>query len=157
MEQIAFKDWIDKIDDMLLEWMTANQGQLGKANLTRDQVAMMQKRGFKSRVSNRTGKSYPEAMTVRYKASAFGSDEVLVWDREGNPYTKEIQMNDIVAVIMKYEGCYVKPGQYFGNSWTLMGVLFLGSAIEESKEVAPEPENVVSMFETSTSMSLPMN
>jgi hypothetical protein len=153
-EQEKFKEWMDKLDDMLLQHIYQNQSHIGKMNLTKEQIGMMQKRGFRSRVSNRTGKSYPEAMTVRYKASAFGSEDVLVWDLEGNPCTRELQMNDIVALMIRYEGCYVKPGQYFGNSWSLMGVLLMASS-EKAADDPPSSSDVCSMFKDSSNMTIP--
>ena len=124
-EQEKFRDWMDEMDDRLLDHMFTNQAHIGKNGLSKEQIGMMQKRGFKSRVSNRTGKAYPDSMTLRYKSTSFGSDDVLVWDLDGNPCTRELQMGDVVSVMIRYEGCYIKPGQYFGNSWSLMGVLFI--------------------------------
>ena len=65
--QGAFKDWCDKLDDLLLEYVFMNQHLIGKKGYTRDQIAVMQKRAFKTRQNLKTNKTYPDAMVCRTK------------------------------------------------------------------------------------------
>ena len=65
--QLDFKAAIDGFDDLLLEYVFANQAIMGKKGMTKDQVEVMQKRAFRSRVNFKTSRVYPDAMSCRTK------------------------------------------------------------------------------------------
>ena len=131
--QETFRLFMDRLDDQLLDFMYANQNLLGKKGLTREQVQMSQRRLFKTRISTKTGRQYPDACVVRYK----GRDGPLqVVDKDLNPIDLEkdpeaIGFNTIVRAILKYSGGYCRGGA-FGNSWELICVQVLGQVCAPS-------------------------
>ena len=147
--QNMFKDWMDKLDDHLLHFVHQNQQILGKKGLSIDAVKTLQKRGFRPRVSMRTGKSYPEAMSCRFK----GKNEPLqVLDPNLVPIPPETHAgaavyNDIIRVFLRYGGGYSRAG-IFGNLWDLLAVQILGHAQEES--AIPDPTAIFEEMDQST-------
>ena len=123
--QGAFKDWCDKLDDLLLEYVFANQHLIGKKGYTRDQIAVMQKRAFKTRQNLKTNKTYPDAMVCRTKGYR-EYPRLPVYDQSNAIYPLDVIGGDIVSVVLQYNGAYAKPGTFFGNSWQLIGVQRLG-------------------------------
>ena len=123
--QGAFKDWCDRLDDLLLEYVFANQHLIGKKGYTRDQIAVMQKRSFKTRQNLKTNKTYPDAMVCRTKGYR-EYPRFPVYDGHSVIYPLDVISGDILSVVIQYNGAYAKPGTFFGNSWQLIGVQRLG-------------------------------
>lgn len=128
-EQNNFKAFMDRLDDALLDFVCANQQVLGKVGLKREHVEMMMKRQFRPRVSVKTGKSYPDAQTCRYKSK---ESPLQLVDSSCNPIDltanpTAVGYNDIVRVGMRYNGAYVRGGT-FGNSWEMLCVQLCGHA-----------------------------
>jgi hypothetical protein len=123
--QGAFKDWCDKLDDLLLDYMYANQHLIGKKGYTKDQIAVMQKRSFKARQNLKTNKTYPDAMVCRTKGYR-EYPRLPVYDQVSAIYPLDVIGGDIVSVVLQYNGAYAKPNTFFGNSWQLIGVQRLG-------------------------------
>ena len=123
--QGAFKDWCDRLDDLLLEYVFTNQHLIGKKGYTRDQIAVMQKRAFKTRQNLKTNKTYPDAMVCRTKGYR-EYPRLPVYDQSNAIYPLDVIGGDIVSVVLQYNGAYAKPGTFFGNSWQLIGVQRLG-------------------------------
>ena len=132
-EQLQFKAFMDGLDDALLEFVFNHQTVVGKANLTRAQIEMMMKRQFRPRVSIKTGKQYPDALTCRYKAKdtpiQVVDSECRVVDLAANPTA--VTYNDVVRVAMRYNGPYIRGGS-FGNSWEMLCVQVVGHAENHS-------------------------
>ena len=125
--QHEFKAFMDRLDDKLLDFVCDNQTVLGKTGLNRTQVEMMMKQQFRPCVSIKTGKSYPDALTCRYKSK---DHPLQVVDTDLNPIDlhqnpNAIGYNDIIRVGMRYNGSYVRGG-HFGNSWEMLCVQHLG-------------------------------
>ena len=125
MAQSAFKDWLDKLDDLLLDYVYANQQIIGKKGFTKDQIAVMQKRSFKTRQNLKTNKTYPDAMVCRTKGYR-EYPRFPVYDGHSVIYPLDVISGDILSVVIQYNGAYAKPGTFFGNSWQLIGVQRLG-------------------------------
>jgi hypothetical protein len=123
--QSRFKTIIDAFDDMLLDYVYENQAIMGKKGMTRDQVEVMQKRAFRSRVNFKTSKVYPDSMACRTKGMR-DLARVPIYDVNNAPYAAEVGGHDIVSVVLVYHGPYAKPNNFFGNSWSLAGVQRLG-------------------------------
>ena len=62
--QEHFKGFMDTLDEHLCVFMMDNQALLGKKGLTLDQVGMAQHNLFKTHISTKTGRQYPDAMVV---------------------------------------------------------------------------------------------
>ena len=140
--QLDFKAVIDGFDDLLLEYVFANQAIMGKKGMTKDQVEVMQKRAFRSRVNFKTSRVYPDAMSCRTKGLRDLTSMPVV-DVNNMQYVPDVVGNDIVSVVLVYNGPYAKPNNFFGNSWSLVGVQRLGHM--EPKMV--EPADVGSAFQ----------
>ena len=140
--QLDFKAVIDGFDDLLLEYVFANQAIMGKKGMTKDQVEVMQKRAFRSRVNFKTSRVYPDAMSCRTKGLRELTSMPVV-DVNNMQYVPDVVGNDIVSVVLVYNGPYAKPNNFFGNSWSLVGVQRLGHM--EPKMV--EPADVGSAFQ----------
>ena len=140
--QLDFKAAIDGFDDLLLEYVFANQAIMGKKGMTKDQVEVMQKRAFRSRVNFKTSRVYPDAMSCRTKGLRDLTSMPVV-DVNNMQYVPDVVGNDIVSVVLLYNGPYAKPNNFFGNSWSLVGVQRLGHM--EPKMV--EPADVGSAFQ----------
>jgi hypothetical protein len=140
--QLDFKAAIDGFDDLLLEYVFANQAIMGKKGMTKDQVEVMQKRAFRSRVNFKTSRVYPDAMSCRTKGLRDLTSMPVV-DVNNMQYVPDVVGNDIVSVVLVYNGPYAKPNNFFGNSWSLVGVQRLGHM--EPKMV--EPADVGSAFQ----------
>ena len=125
MAQNAFKDWLDRLDDILLDYVFANQQIIGKKGFTKDQIAVMQKRSFKTRQNLKTNKTYPDAMVCRTKGFR-EYPRFPVYDGHSVIYPLDVISGDILSVVIQYNGAYAKPGTFFGNSWQLIGVQRLG-------------------------------
>ena len=128
--QNEFKQFMDRLDEHILNFMVEHQSLLGKKGLTREQVRMAQRTLFKTRISAKTGKQYADAVTLRYK-NRDGVPLPIV-DENLEPIDLEerpdaIEYNSVVRVILKYNGAYAKQG-YFGHSLELMAVQLLGTA-----------------------------
>ena len=125
--QETFRLFMDRLDDQLLDFMYANQNLLGKKGLTREQVQMSQRRLFKTRISTKTGRQYPDAMVVRYKNK---ETPLSVVDKDltvldiNDPGV--IGFNSIVRAVVQFSGSYCRGGAY-GNSFELVCVQVLGS------------------------------
>ena len=132
--QLDFKAAIDGFDDLLLEYVFANQAIMGKKGMTKDQVEVMQKRAFRSRVNFKTSRVYPDAMSCRTKGLRELTSMPVV-DVNNMQYVPDVVGNDIVSVVLVYNGPYAKPNNFFGNSWSLVGVQRLGHM--EPKMVEP--------------------
>jgi hypothetical protein len=157
--QEAFRVWMDRVDNLLLDHMFHNQQELGKVGLTKDQVAMMQKRCFRSRISTKTGKTYSDAMACRQRNVAWsdGNGGVPVYDVEGQPHAIELRMNDTVSVCLSYQGCYIRSGQYFGNVWNLVCVMYIESAPGFDCEIAPpSPGSIKKLYSDVNMTDVPM-
>ena len=140
--QTDFKAVIDGFDDLLLEYVFANQAIMGKKGMTKDQVEVMQKRAFRSRVNFKTSRVYPDAMSCRTRGLRELASMPVV-DVNNMQYVPDVVGNDIVSVVLVYNGPYAKPNNFFGNSWSLVGVQRLGHM--EPKMV--EPADVGSAFQ----------
>ena len=123
--QVAFQKMMDVFDDALLDFAFLNQSVLGKKGLTKEQMAIMQKRQFRQRINHKTGRQYPDAMVARSKGMR-EMPRMPVYDEHGHPYYLDVVGNDIVSVVLVYLGPYSKPNNYFGNAWQLVGVQRLG-------------------------------
>ena len=128
--QNEFKQFMDRLDEHILNFMVEHQSLLGKKGLTREQVRMAQRTLFKTRISAKTGKQYADAVTLRYKNRE--GVPLPVVDENLEPIDLEerpdaIEYNSVVRVILKYNGAYAKQG-YFGHSLELMAVQLLGTA-----------------------------
>lgn len=139
--QERFKAFMDALDEHLRLFMMDNQALLGKKSLTLDQVGMAQRNLFKTRISTKTGRQYPDAMVVRYK----GRDSPLECvDKNLNPIDTVANpdaatFNTIVRCVLRYCGSYCRGGA-FGNSWELVCVQILGTCeralqVEHASEV----------------------
>ena len=149
LPQNQFKEWMDKLDDVLLHFVYQNQNILGKRGLSLDAVRTLQKRAFRPCVSMHTGKSYPDAMSCRFK----GKNEPLqVLDQNLVPINPEAHAgaaayNDIICVFLRYGGGYA-CASIFGNSWDLLAVQILGHAQEEVS--VPDPQLIFTEMDQST-------
>ena len=139
--QEKFKAFMDQLDEYLLEFMVQHQSLLGKRDLTKDQVAMSQRPLFKTRISAKTQKQYPDAMVLRYKNKT--GEPLLVVDKnmdvidlDKNP--EAIGFNSVVRCALKFSGAYCKAGM-FGASFELMAVQVLGEAPRASQEEFTNP------------------
>jgi hypothetical protein len=151
-EQEAFKNFMDRVDESLLDFIFANQSVLGKSGCTRDQLAVLMKRSFRPRMNMKTQKTYADAMTCRFR-TAPGSEpeDIPVFDSEGNAYQGELEFNDIVSVVLKYDGCYCRAHSWFGNAWSLVAVKHLG----KFKKAEENPTPLSNMFQSVDSSQLP--
>ena len=126
-EQVQFKAFMDALDDALLEFVFNHQSVVGKSGLTRSQIEMMMKRQFRPRVSIKTGKQYPDALTCRYKMKDAPMQvvdaECKQVDLAANPTA--VAYNDVVRVAMRYNGPYIRGGS-FGNSWEMLCAQVVG-------------------------------
>ena len=131
--QHEFKAFMDRLDDKLLDFVCDNQTVLGKTGLNRTQVEMMMKRQFRPRVSIKTGKQYPDALTCRYKMKdapiQVVDTECKVIDLAANPTA--VAYNDVVRVAMRYNSPYICGGS-FGNSWEMLCTQVVGHAENHS-------------------------
>lgn len=141
--QDQFKNFMDQMDEHLLDFMVAHQVLLGKRNLPRDAIAMSQRPLFKSRVSAKTGKQYPDAICLRYKNK--DGSPLLIVDKDNNPLSIDdverdglVRFNTIVRVSLRFSGAYCKGGN-FGNSFELTGVQVLGQAENERDQPMENP------------------
>ena len=125
MAQRAFKECVDGADDLLLDHVFNNQQLVGKKGMTRDQLAVMQKRVFKQRINYKTNKQYPDAMICRTKGLR-EYPRMPIYDPHSQLYPLDVIGGDIVSVVLQYNGAYAKPGTFFGNTWQLIGVQRLG-------------------------------
>lgn len=129
--QEKFKSFMDKLDNHLLNFMQKNQALLGKAGLTKEGLASLQRPLFKTRISAKTGKQYPDAMVLRFKGR--DGTPLIVVGTDGQPIeikedgSSAICFNSIVRVSLRFSGSYCKAG-FFGNSFELTGVQLLGQA-----------------------------
>ena len=62
--QEHFKAFMDMLNEHLHMFMMDNQALLGKKGLTLNQVGMAQHNLFKTHISTKTGRQYPDAMVV---------------------------------------------------------------------------------------------
>ena len=125
MAQRAFREWVDGADDLLLDYVFNNQQLVGKKGMTKDQIAVMQKRVFKQRINYKTSKQYPDAMICRTKGLR-EYPRMPVYDPHSELYPLDVIGGDIVSVVLQYNGAYAKPNTFFGNTWQLIGVQRLG-------------------------------
>jgi hypothetical protein len=134
--QNQFRQFMDRLDEHLLNFMEEHQSLLGKKGLTREQVRMAQRTLFKTRISAKTRKQYADAITLRYKNRdgvplPVVDENLAPIDIEERP--DAIEYNSVVRVMLKFSGSYCKSG-HFGNSFELMAVQLLGSAnVKEDK------------------------
>lgn len=148
--QEAFKAWVDAIDDRYLGFMHQNQRILGKAGLSVEGVKALQKRQFRERISIKTGKKWPDAMVCHAKGFTntgnkstgkimcrqgmsvidHRTQKVFMVNMHDEPTDDDnaILSNDVVAVVLRFDGPYVSPGQYFGIGWTMVGAKTYGQA-----------------------------
>ena len=146
-DQEQFKRLLDDVDDSLLEFVFNNQGVIGKAGCTRDQLGVLQKRSFRPRMNMKTGKAYADGMTCRYRLPAGAPPEdIPVFDEDGNVYTGELEFNDIISVVLRYDGCYCRAHSWFGNVWSLVAVKFLGKLRRVEDTTALTQSAVQGMF-----------
>ena len=149
LPQNQFKEWMDKLDDVLLHFIYQNQNILGKKGLSLDAVRTLQKCVFRLHVSMCTGKSYPDAMSCCFK----GKNEPLqVLDHNLVPINLEVHSgaavyNNIICVFLRYGGGYT-CASIFGNSWDLLAVQILGHAQEEV--TVPDPQLIFNEVDQST-------
>ena len=141
--QETFKNFMDNLDMHLLRFMHDNQVLLGKRGLPMDAISMSQRPLFKTRVSAKTGKQYPDAMCLRYKNK--DGSPLLIVDKDNNVLSVEdverdglVRFNTIVRVSLRYSGAYCKGGN-FGNSFELTGVQILGQAEAEKEQPMENP------------------
>jgi hypothetical protein len=141
--QEQFRKLIDGFDDHLFEFVFANQGTIlpGK-KYTKDQLSMMHKRQFKQRVSVRNGRSYPDAMNCRFKGAPGTRCPVIDQNlEEADP--EWVQYNSVVRAGLRYNGCYMRAG-FFGNSWELTCVQYLGQHTDTSNHQAVDASTLFS-------------
>ena len=132
--QVSFRQFIDAVDEHLIDFMMDNQALIGKKNLTRPQLETIMKRQFKQRVSVRTGRQYADAMTCRYKGPIGTYVQVVDNNLTLIDLTQDpgyVGYNDIIRVALRYNGAYARAG-YFGNSWELVMIQKVGHVQEQS-------------------------
>ena len=155
-EQEKFKAFMDACDELLLEYIYNNQSAIGKSNQSKEQLSVLLKRSFRPRMNIKTGKTYADAMTCRYRTPpGTEPEDVPVFNEAGLPYGGELEFNDIVSVVLKYEGCYCRANSWFGNSWSLVAAKHMGKF--KRPEDAPEmtPDNVKSLFGSAADSDMP--
>ena len=156
--QKDFRDWMDAVDDKLLDFMMKpeNVRLFGKPGLSREAMKALQKRQFRTRISSKTGKQYEDSMSCHCKAfwtqgmrhnQTFGRNTVpvfmsddgsVVQANEAYETPNPVPYGSTVAVCLRYDGPYCSPSQYFGNSWSLISVRYYGSSA-----VAPDVTDVL--------------
>ena len=61
-------------------------------------------------------------------------------------YTGELEFNDIISVVLRYDGCYCRAHSWFGNVWSLVAVKFLGKLRRVEDTTALTQSAVQGMF-----------
>ena len=143
-DQLAFKAFMDGLDDKLTAFMSANQQTLGLATkkkgvpATTDEIRMMLRQTFRSRCSQRTGRIYPDAMSCKYRQPLDSDfDRVPVFNDKNQEHTAELESGDIVKVALIYTGCYAKSRNFFGNSWSLISIRFIRKSASRDHSFEP--------------------
>ena len=165
--QKDFRDWMDAVDDRLLDFMMKpeNVRIFGKPGLSREAMKALQKRQFRPRISSKTGKQYEDSMSCHCKAfwtqgmrhnMTYGRNTVPVRMPDGEiveanqAYETQnpVPYGSNVAVCLRYDGPYCSPNQYFGNSWSLVSVRNYGASTEspDAADVFMFPELKTSDF-----------
>ena len=130
--QRVFRKWMDDFDDLLLDFIFNNQRLIGKANESKEILKTLQRRSFRARVCAKTGRRYEDSCIFKCKAFAFRGKPTIAsaienmipcFDKDNVSLSPtDINFRDMVAVSIRYDGCYARPGIGFGNMWCLLAV-----------------------------------
>ena len=147
-----FKEKIDALDDLLLEFVTANQLKiLGRKNLSKEEVSMLQIRSIRPKYDKLSGALIGHTLNL--------SAAKWVWDGCGGKYARKITIcdfygkaievnpnvcpGDIVAATMYANQVYTGVGgDKFGIHWGFEDVSIV------AQRAALEVKDNVAMFES---------
>lgn len=126
-----FKATLEAIDDKLLDFVTENQSRiLGRKNLTREEVKMLQVRTARQKIDKLTGQ--PTGYTIDLKTPKFAWDgqggkyerKVTICDYQGNAVANgTVKPGDVVAATMHCNSVYNgMAGDKFGISYGFQDV-----------------------------------
>ena len=141
--QKEFRQFMDELDDTLLQYVFENQRLVGKHGESLVSLRCLQRRMFRPRISAKTGRKYEDSMLAKCKAFAFKSGRPVIQtasenmipvynDKNERIAPTEILFHDMVVCSLRYDGCYAKPAIGFGHQWVLLGVKTYGHVLEAS-------------------------
>jgi hypothetical protein len=137
--QKQFRVWMDTFDDLLLDFVHSNQRLIGKFAMTKDALRAIQRRMFRPRVSQKTGRQYEDSCIVKCKSFGFRGkpsvstaieNMVPCFDKDNqriDPTT--IEFHHVVSASLRYDGCYANSALGFGNMWTLLALKDYGDDV----------------------------
>lgn len=126
-----FYEFTRALDDTLLDVVHCNQHMVGKVNLSKEQLVPLQKRIFRERISQSTGRQYDDAFLPRCKAFTKAGphwcrNSVRVFDEENNPTMEYPENGEVVQACVRYDGPFASSAIGFGHTFTLLAVKKLG-------------------------------
>lgn len=143
----AFSEFMEAVDDRLLDFVTSNQLKvLGRKNLSRDEVKMLQIRSIRPKYDKITGTLSGHSINL--------STSKFAWDGMGGKYARQITVcdhqgatvpngtvspGDVVAATIYGNQVYTGVGgDKFGIHWGFqdVSVICQRSNMEQKKEVA---------------------
>jgi hypothetical protein len=109
-----FFEWLDKLDQQLLDFIMANQAWAGRENETRDRMMMLLKPTTKKNVNQTTGQFWPARFSTHKKAIFDSEWRVLpCYGPQNEPIDAgTIQHNDIISMHIKLSGGYKHQGTF---------------------------------------------
>lgn len=132
--QTNFRAYMDEWDKRLLDLIVKYPHLIGTGK-GREVIEDKMKPAFRPRANYKTGVTYPDAMSCRSGLHIDQFEGVPVVDVDNNMHLEPLKYNDLVRVVLSYNGPYVIRGSMFGNSWKLAAVQFVGKSNEAPTQV----------------------